>query len=154
MDERCKAYLDEYLNSLPGETARRYSAFSADYFCADEYNANLCAELVVRGEKTASSSLAYWYSDKGRDRPEVGELLVVTNWSGEPVCIVEITSVIECKFKEVTGEFAAAEGEGDKTLSWWRKVHWDFFSEECAELGIMPDEDMLVVLERFKVVFK
>ena len=46
-----------------------------------------------------------------------GHLQVVTNWSGEPVCIIEITSVSKCKYNEITAEFAALEGEGDKTLA-------------------------------------
>ncbi|HAS8380469.1 TPA: RNA-binding protein, partial [Vibrio vulnificus] len=28
-----------------------------------------------------------------------------------------------------------------------------FFSRECVELGISPSEDMLLVLEQFKVVY-
>ncbi|EQB0500677.1 ASCH domain-containing protein [Vibrio alginolyticus] len=152
MDERSKSYLEQYLSSLPDEVASTYTSFSADYFCADEYNANLCADLILKGEKTATCSLDIWYSEQGETMPEVGHLMVVTNWNGEPVCIVEITSVSKCKYNEVTAEFAASEGEGDKSLSWWRKAHWDFFSKECEERNIKPSEDMLLVLERFKLV--
>ncbi|WP_108652649.1 ASCH domain-containing protein [Dongshaea marina] len=154
MDNRSKAYLQRYLESLPTKVAEKYSSFSSDYFCADEHNANLCAELIVRREKRATCSMDYWYSHKGEPMPEAGHLLVVTNWSGEPVCIVEITSVTKCKYNEVTPEFAAAEGEGDKTLAWWKKAHWEFFSLECQELGIEPSEEMLLVLEHFKVVYR
>ena len=38
-------------------------------------------------------------------------------------------------------------------MAWWRQAHWRFFSLECEELGIEPTEDMLLVLERLKVVF-
>lgn len=153
MDERSQKYLDNYLSVLPLEEAEKYTSFSAGYFCADEYNANVCADLILRREKQASCSLEYWYSHEGETRPEVGQLLVVTNWQGEPVCIVELTSVSECKYKDITEEFAKAEGEGDKTLRWWRETHWEFFAQECAELGIHPSEEMLLVLERFKVVY-
>ncbi|HAS6609447.1 TPA: ASCH domain-containing protein [Vibrio parahaemolyticus] len=154
MEERSQTYLNKYLNSLPRETAKNYTSFSADYFCADEYNANVCADLILRGEKRASCSLEYWYSQKDEQMPEVGHLQVVTNWNGKPICIIELTSVSKCKYSDVTAEFAAEEGEGDKSLSWWRKAHWKFFSLECDELGIKPTEDMLLVLERFKVVYK
>ncbi|MCH1920720.1 ASCH domain-containing protein [Shewanella sp. A3A] len=153
MDERSKSYLEKYLSSLPDEVASKYTSFSADYFCADEYNANVCADLILKGEKTATCSLNIWYSEQGETMPEVGHLLVVTNWNGEPVCIVEITSVSKCKYSEVTAEFAASEGEGDKTLSWWKKAHWDFFSKECEELNVSLSEEMLLVLERFKRVY-
>ncbi len=154
MEERSQTYLDQYLSSLPPQVADKYISFSADYYCADEYNANLCAELIVRGEKQASCSMEYWYSHEGEEMPKVGHLQVVTKWDGEPVCIVEITDVSKCKYKDVTAEFAASEGEGDKSLAWWREAHWEFFSSECIELGIEPSEDMLLVLERFKVVWQ
>ncbi|CAH6880474.1 ASCH domain-containing protein [Vibrio chagasii] len=154
MEERSKAYLDSYLNSLPAEVAKQYTSFSADYYCADEYNANLCAQLILKGEKKASCSLEYWYSHEGEIMPVVGHLQVVTDWHGVPVCIVELTSVSLCPYNQVTAEFAAAEGEGDKTLAWWREAHWNFFSRECEELKITPSEDMMLVLERFKVVYQ
>ena len=153
MNESSKSYLQQYLSTLPDEVASKYTSFSADYFCADEYNANLCADLILRGEKRASCSLERWYSEQGEKMPKVGHLLVVTNWDGDPICIIEITSVSMCKYNEVTAEFAALEGEGDKTLAWWRKAHWDFFSKECESLNSSPSEDMLLVLEQFKTVY-
>ncbi|ROV58704.1 ASCH domain-containing protein [Vibrio ponticus] len=153
MDERSQLFLEQYLGLLPEEVAAKYVSFSSDYFCADEYNANICADLILRGEKRASCSLEYWYSEKGEPMPEVGHLQVVTNWNGEPVCIIEVTSVTTCQFDKVTDEFAAAEGEGDKSLAWWRKAHWNFFSKECEELEIEPSDNMLLVLERFKTVY-
>lgn len=153
MDKRSKDYLQTFLASLEQSQAERYHSFSADYFCADEVNANICAELILRGEKTASCSMARWYTHEGETMPEVGHLQVVTNWSGEPICIIEMTEVSQARYCDVSAEFAAAEGEGDKTLEWWREAHWRFFSKECAELKIEPSEEMLLVLERFKVVY-
>ncbi|MEZ9551982.1 ASCH domain-containing protein [Vibrio breoganii] len=153
MDEKNQSYLNEYLESLSSDIANKYTSFSADYFCADEYNANLCAQLILRGEKRASCSMEYWYSHEGEAMPSVGHLQVVTDWQGEPICIIEITSVDTCKYCDITAEFAALEGEGDKSLEWWREAHWKFFSLECQELGITPTPEMLLVLERFKVVY-
>ncbi|MBM7035058.1 ASCH domain-containing protein [Vibrio ulleungensis] len=154
MDSRSKAYLERYLSSLPLDVAKQYTSFSADYFCADEHNANVCADLVVQGDKQATCSLEYWYSQKGELRPAVGHLQVVTRWDGEPVCIIETMSVSESRFCDVDEAFAAAEGEGDKSLAWWREAHWRFFSDECRELDIKPAETMLLLLERFKVVYR
>lgn len=132
MDERSQAYLDQYLNSLPAELAAQHTSFSSDYYCNDEY----------------------WYRHEGEPMPQVGHLQVVTDWHGNPVCIVEISSVNTAKYCDVSAEFAAEEGEGDKSLQWWREAHWDFFSKEYAELGIEPTQEMMLVLERFKVVYK
>lgn len=153
MDDRSKQFLQQYLDTLDESEAKKYQSFSADYFCADEYNANLCAELILKGKKQASCSMEHWYSHEGEVMPQTGHLQVVTNWEGEPVCIIELTSVELSRYCDVTSEFAAAEGEGDQTLEWWRDAHWRFFSLECEELGIEPQETMLLVLERFKTVY-
>lgn len=152
MNEACQTVLDAYLATLSQADDGRERSFSAGYFCADEVNANLCADLIVKGEKRASCSMEYWYTHQNESYPKVGNLHVVTNWLEEPLCIIELTEVTRCQYKDITAEFAAAEGEGDKSLSWWRDAHWDFFSNECEELGIAPTEEMWLVLERFQVV--
>ncbi|MDR9830489.1 ASCH domain-containing protein [Vibrio sp. FNV 38] len=153
MEETAQTYLNRYLASLNAQDTARYISFSCDYFCADQYNADLCASLIKQGVKTATCSLAHWYQAEGESMPTVGHLQVVTDWQGQPHCIIEITHVELCRYCDVTDEFAALEGEGDKTLGWWREAHWAFFSQECDGLGIKPDQTMMLVLERFKVVY-
>ena len=125
----------------------------AGYFCADEENADICSDLILRGEKTATCSLKYWYESGLEPMPKIGNLQVVTDWNGNPTSIIETTDVAECQFSEVTGEFAALEGEGDQSLDGWRKTHWAFFSAECEEQGLQPGNSMVLVLEKFKVVY-
>lgn len=147
-----QAFLNEYLGKLTPEEKDKPRNIVADYFCADEENANICADLILRGEKRASCSMKYWYESGLEPMPQVGNLQVVTDWDGKPTSIIRVTDVSECKFSEVTAEFAAAEGEGDKSLDWWRKAHWDFFAAECEQQGFVPSEDMVLVLETFQVV--
>jgi len=154
MNKMSQRFLDDYLKTLDEREKSRYQSFSSDYFCADEVNANLCADLILKGQKVATCSMMYWYEVEGEPLPSVGHLQVVTDWNHKPVCIIETTWVSECKFSNVTEAFAAKEGEGDLSLDWWRKAHWEFFSKECLEAGIQPTEDMLLVLEQFKVVYK
>jgi uncharacterized protein YhfF len=152
MEQKTTNFLNEYLETLPEIERQRYTSFSADYFCNDEVNANRCADLISKGIKTATCSMKYWYESGAEPMPTAGHLLVVTNWSGEPTSIVEITAVSECKYVDVTAEFACSEGEGDRTLDWWRVAHWDFFSKECQTAEIDANEDMMLVLEHFQVV--
>jgi len=154
MEEQSQTYLNKYLNSLSEAERDKYQSFSSDYFCGDEHNANLCAELIRIGQKTATCSLSHWYESGEESMSTVGHLQVVVDWYGKPICIIEIDTVENCKYNEVTAEFAHAEGEGDRSLEWWRKAHWNFFAKECAELDIEPNDDMMLVLERFHVVYR
>ena len=154
MEEQSQAYLDKYLNSLTEPEREKYQSFSSDYFCADEQNANLCAELIRVGQKTATCSLYHWFESGEEPMPTVGHLQVVVDWEGKPICIIEVDSVELCKYNQVSADFAFAEGEGDRSLKWWREAHWTFFVDECSEAAIQPNEEMLLVLERFHVVYR
>ena len=154
MDSISKTYLENFLSSLPVEDNHRKAKVDSYYFCTDKESANHLASLVVQGEKQATASLLWSYEVDNEPLPEVGQLSVITNWKGEPQCIVEVIEVEIKPYNEVTAEFAFIEGEGDKSLEYWRRVHWEFFSMECEEIGKTTEEDMPVILEIFKVIWK
>jgi len=154
MDPKSKTYLDNFLSSLPAEDPLLKATADSYYFCSDEDSANHLADLVVQDEKRATASLLWSYEADNDHLPEVGQLSVITNWDGEPQCIVKVTEIEIKPYNEVTAEVAFIEGEGDKSLEYWRRVHWELFSMECEEIGKQPTEEMLVILEQFKVIWK
>ena len=56
-------------------------------------------------------------------------------------------------FMQVSEEHAYKEGEGDRSLHYWRTVHAKVFSDELAEINMRFSENMLVVCEEFQMVF-
>lgn len=50
-------------------------------------------------------------------------------------------------------EHAYHEGEGDRSLSYWREVHEKFFKSEYAQMGKQFHEKIPCVCEVFKVVY-
>lgn len=130
---------------------RFHEAFS---FGDGEALADELAELVLRGVKRATASSLWSYEDQAKPIARPGDLSIVTNWAGEPLCVVRTDSVEVVPFREVTAEFARAEGEGDGSLSFWRQAHRRYFSRECARTGREFSEDMLVACERFTVVYR
>ena len=123
------------------------------YFDDNEASANELAELVLRGTKVATASLLWEYEGEGKRAPQPGDLSVLTNWQGSPLCVIETTSVGACAFDDVGEDYAAAEGEGDLSLDYWREGHWSYFEPLCEELGREISPKMPVVCERFRVVF-
>jgi uncharacterized protein YhfF len=91
-------------------------------------------------------------SDDG-DGGIVGGYSVVTDFDGHPQCVIQTTEVRRLPFTEVDAKFAFDEGEGDRTLEYWRTVHRKFFTECCLELGIEFDESMMICCKRFKKLF-
>jgi uncharacterized protein YhfF len=98
--------------------------------------------------------LKYWYGEENEKIPKSGDLNIITDWEGNPVCVIENEKVSIIPFKDVDEYFAYRECEGDKSLKYWRDVHKEYFSKELKEVGKEFNEDMLVVCEEFDVVEK
>lgn len=85
--------------------------------------------------------------------PIVGSLDLVTTWDGEACAVIRTSRVIVLPFVAVPPEHAAAEGEGDGSLTWWRHVHREYYTRELAETSYTPTDDMPIVCQYFEVVY-
>ena len=111
------------------------------------------AELVRTGVKTATASAYPFYELEGEDLPKAGEYSVILDTSDEGVCVIRTTKVYVTPYRDVNAEQAWKEGEGDRSLDYWRRVHEAFFRKELEEAGLAFTEDMGVVCEEFEVVY-
>ncbi len=101
------------------------------------------AALVLAGVKTATC----WAASDGMTTDEVGKRVVVLNGSGTPVAVVETVELFQCSFNEVDAAFAYDEGEGDRSLAYWRQEHRRYFRGQGQFA-----EDMMLCCERFRLV--
>ena len=116
---------------------------------------DLLAHLVATGQKTATSSALPLYEIAGEPIPEVDdEYSIILDSKGNAVCIIKTTKVEIVPFNKITEMHAQKEGEGDKSLDYWKKVHQDFFTNEMKNAGLEFTPNMKVVFEEFEVVFK
>ena len=104
--------------------------------------------LVRDGPKRATASLVSSYADD-EPMPVPGDLGVIFDGDGEPLCVVRTTGVEVRGFGDVDEEFAWTEGEGDRSLAYWRAEHVRFF----AGGGTQVDEATPVVLVRFELLW-
>ncbi|GLB47527.1 RNA-binding protein [Philodulcilactobacillus myokoensis] len=116
-------------------------------------DADYLAQLVLNGIKTATTS-AYDLYEKDEHLPIQGEYDVVTDDHGNPVCVTYTEKVNICTYNQVPAKHAYLEGEGDRTMKYWRKVHNDFFTNEYHRMGkTFNPEISKMVLENFYVVY-
>jgi uncharacterized protein YhfF len=124
------------------------------YFCDNKKDADYCANLVIEGTKRATATSLWWFKKNNEPLPKKGNLYIVTDWDGKAKAIIETTQIDLVPYNEVTEAFAATEGEGDKSLAYWKRVHWDYYSREMKPEGESPTQDMLIACEQFKVIWK
>ena len=78
---------------------------------------------------------------------QVGMLMVVLDGQGVPKAVLKTIELTKRRFDEVDEAFAYDEGEGDRSLQYWREAHARYFSR----LGRYAP-DMMLWCERFELV--
>jgi uncharacterized protein YhfF len=122
------------------------------HFCDTQADADECARLVLEGRKRATAPSLWGLMHRGEPVPTVGVLDLVTTWDGEACAIIQTRQVVVVPFSAVPLEHAAAEGEGDGSLAWWRRTHREYYARELAGTPYAPADDMPVVCQYFDVV--
>lgn len=125
----------------------KFHAWSFGY--TPELGNELCA-LVMEGKKTATCSLLRAYRGYEDEIPRSGLYSVLCDGNKDPQCIVFLTHTWVEKFLNIDEKHAFEEGEGDRSLEYWRKAHIQFFSEHYDNFS--EGEELLC--ERFCVVYK
>ena len=121
------------------------------HFTSDERLANELLQLVLSGKKRATASSLLCYAEG--EGPKPGYLSIVTDFDGNPHCVIETKAVQVIPFNEMTFDICSREGE-DECLETWQEGHRKFFSLDCQEMGYEFTEDMPVVFEDFEVVYR
>jgi uncharacterized protein YhfF len=105
--------------------------------------ANRLVELVLSGTKRATC----WAERQGLLSAEIGKLMVVLDGQGTPKAVLKTIELTKRRFDEVDEAFAYDEGEGDRSLRYWREAHMRYFSR----LG-RYSPDMMLWCERFELI--
>ena len=128
-----------------------YDAYSYGY----PEQADEILEALLRGDKRATTSLRCLYDLENEPLPQVGQYSVILDSQERPRCITRITKIEITPFRDISEEYALIEGEGDKSLQYWKNAHREVFTRECREAGgIQFREDMECVCEHFEVVYQ
>lgn len=150
MDEAAAAAVEAFWAAFrrehPGapERPQEVFAFGDGPAMADELLA-----LVLAGPKRATAGLLLEFEAESAPLPEPEGCSVVLDGAGRPRCVTRTTEVRIVPFREVDEAFARDEGEGERSLAWWREAHRAYFERACAKLGTTFREELPVVLERF-----
>jgi uncharacterized protein YhfF len=142
----------DYAGSLPaGIDCQK---MSADVFAFGDSRemANQLAMLVREGVKTATCSALWTYEEEQKPLPKRGDHSIVLDGNGVPVAVIETVEVFVAPFNEVSEPFAYDEGEGDRSLGYWREAHRKYFSRQRFKDRVF-DERMPLICERFRVVY-
>lgn len=152
--ESIQAYWDKFLESLPTNSPYHTKTYSEGGYGDSPELMNELIQLVLIGKKTATCGSLWEWEAEGKPLPKAGDIWVELDGSGNPVCITETVEVTIRKYNEMDADFACAEGEGDLSLNYWREAHKNYFSRVLRKIGKEFSEDMPLVCERFRLIYK
>ena len=152
--DRIEAYWQKFLATLPPDSPYHGKSYITNGWGDSPEMADELGALIVNGTKTATCSSQWEWEAEGESPPETGAVTIVLDGGGEPIGIVETTEVTIRKYNEVDADFAREEGEGDLSLGYWREAHRNFFSRYLPKIGKEFSQDMPLVCERFRLIYK
>jgi len=153
-NETIKAYWQKFLSTLSSDSPYHKKTYSEGGYGDSPELANELVQLVLEGKKTATCGSLWEWEAEGNPIPKVGDVWIELDGNDYPVCITETVEVTIRNYNEVDADFARNEGEGDLSLEYWRRAHKNFFSRTLPKIGREFSEEMPLVCERFKVIYK
>ena len=112
--------VDEFWNAFLLEKGKDDDTQYIDcfHFELTEKWANELLRLVLLGQKQATSSSLLAYKISGDRIPQICDYSIVTDWDGNPKCVIETTNITILPFKDITFDVFKREGEDDSLESW------------------------------------
>ncbi len=122
------------------------------FFSNNQKSALELAGLVISGKKIATASLVAVNEMMPEIAPIDDGYSVVTDFEGNPMCVIQTTEIRHLPFDEVDAEFAFDEGEGDQTLADWREDIGDILPKKRRKTGLEFNEKSMIFCERFRLI--
>ena len=106
------------------------------------------ADLMIAGKKTATTSA---YIADEDDYATIGQYDIVLDGYKRPVAVIQNVVSELMPYAQVSAEHAYHEGEGDRSLAYWRQAHEAFFREEGSRKGYQFNQQLTVSCEVFEL---
>jgi len=124
----------------------------ADCFGDSVELADELLSLILHGPKRATAACVAEHEAVDAPLPQVGDLFIATDGSGQPCAVIRTTDVRVGPLSSVDDQFAWDEGEGDRSRAYWLEAHTACFIRAYERLGLDFHPDVPVVFERFELV--
>jgi len=149
--DKIKSFWQKFLKDTNRDLNTTY--IEVFHFELTEKLATELLKLVLEGKKQATAASLKSFEINNEKIPKPGDLSIVTDFEGNPKCVIETTNIELIPFNEMTYDICKREGEDD-TLESWKKGHKRFYEAEGTIMGYEFTEDLIVVFEDFKMIYK
>lgn len=150
---RERAFWNSYLAQLP-VSGRPSNPFVEAAFAGGRKGTDALIRLYRQGKKTAGSGLVQDYASAGDPLPKVGNYWIILDSHERPRFLVKTIRTEINLFRDIPKTVARAEGEGNLSVSHWKKAHRIFYLPFLAKWGIPDINKTKVITEHFEIVYE
>ena len=126
---------------------------SSYYFGETKEEANAAVTRICLGEKTGCISFPQSFEVQGVPCPQRGDYAVITDFAGNGICVIQILWVEELTLPQAYPVYRRMDRVEESPQQWLAQKQAQQ-QQVCRELDLPWQEEMPVLLESFRVVFK
>ena len=147
--ELLDSFWQQAINAVP-EIARDHQVRSIGI---DEATTDLIIEFIKAGEKTGTYSLPWLMEAEGHPKTTPDTPIMLVSYAGIPRIVVQITSVYETTFGNISLKDTALDGPPVRDLDIWIPLHTNYWNGLLSRHNRVCTSDMPVLVERFKFIY-
>ncbi|MBL1419173.1 MAG: ASCH domain-containing protein [Alphaproteobacteria bacterium] len=108
---------------------------------------------VFSGKRSAMFRIKQWFTSQDMSIPEIGYIIVLTDYFGQAHAVVEITDIKTVTYKNFTQEMALAAGVEGGDLDVWRATRQAAIMADCEAMKIVFHEDIEIMAMWFDLLY-
>ena len=147
--ELLDAFWQQAINAVP-EIARDHQVRSIGI---DEETTDLIIKFIKTGEKTGTYSLPWLIEAEGYPKTTPNTSIILVSYAGIPKVVVQITSIYETKFGNISLDDTSLDGPPVRDLDVWIPLHTKYWDGLLSRYNRVCTPDMPVLVEKFKFVY-
>lgn len=109
--------------------------------------------LVANREKVGTFPLPWYFEKTKQPLPKPGDFIMLVDFDGAPQALVRTSRLESRTWATITEDDIAIDGPTMRTMSAWKKVHFEHWTRQLTGTGRSIVDDMPVLVERFDLVY-
>ena len=147
--ELLDAFWQQAIQAVP-EIARDHQVRSIGI---DEETTDLIIDFIKAGEKIGTYSLPWLMEAEGHPKAMPDTPIILVSYDGIPKVVVQITSVYETTFGEISLNDTSLDGPPVRDLDVWIPLHTEYWNGLLSKHNRACTADMPVLVEKFKFIY-
>ena len=147
--ELLDSFWQQAINAVP-EIARDHQVRSIGI---DEETTDLIIEFIKTGEKKGTYSLPWLIEAEGYPKTNPNTPIMLVSYDGIPKVVVQITSVYETTFGEISLNDTLLDGPPVRDLDVWIPLHTEYWNGLLSKHNLACTSNMPVLVEKFKFIY-